>query len=345
MSSDRNSGATWRRVLTVAILAAGVMALTVGPALATGGDRYEPNNLYFTATQVEPPWASSNAGSEFDLEISNWLDEDYFSFYAEEGDSIRVTLEAPDDAELDLEVLDSNRHSQKSTSTLWGSASISVTASVTGTHYVHVEKGLWGKVPILYRLEISSPYHPGGGTSALFSDVPEWYWYAVQINDMATRGVVEGYGDGRFGPLELVKRQQFAKMVVLAMGYPVSEANVCPFDDVDKPSDNPYPDNYIAVAAERGITVGVAPGKFAPWDSISRAQLVTMVARAADLGDPPADYTPAFGNFSDTHYPWARRAAYAGLLSELVGMGPDYDFWAPATRAEVCVVLYNLLHR
>src|SRR5680860_1436098 len=69
-----------------------------------------------------------------------------------------------------------------------------------------------------------------------------------------------------------------------------------------------------------------------------------MVARAADLAEPPASYSPTFGNFSATHYPWARRAAYAGLLSGLQGMGPGYDFWAPATRGEGCVVLYNLLH-
>lgn len=178
-----------------------------------------------------------------------------------------------------------------------------------------------------------------------FVDVPIWHPYAAQITDMAARHVVDGYGNGRFGPDDWVKRQQFAKMVVLAMGYPVSEADVCPFTDVDKPSNNLYPDNYIAVAAARGITLGVTPRHFAPWNDITRAQLITMVARAANLSDPPASYLPPFGNFSSTHYPWARKAAFAGLLSGLQGMGPEYNFWAPASRGEVCVLLYNLLHR
>lgn len=178
-----------------------------------------------------------------------------------------------------------------------------------------------------------------------FTDVPPSHPYSLQINDMAARHVVDGYGNGRFGPEDWVKRQQFAKMIVLGMGYPVSEADVCFFNDVDKPSNNLYPDNYIAVAAARGITVGLVPGQFVPWNDISRAQLITMVARAAGLGDPPAGYTPPFPNFSDTHYPWARIAAYAGLLSGLEDMGADYDFWAPATRGEVCAVLYNLLNR
>ena len=41
--------------------------------------------------------------------------------------------------------------------------------------------------------------------------------------------------------------------------------------------------------------------------------------------------------------PGLRRAAYSGLLSGLIGMGPGYDFYAPASRAEVCAALYNLL--
>ena len=179
-----------------------------------------------------------------------------------------------------------------------------------------------------------------------FTDVPQTHPYALQINDMATRHVVDGYGGDLFGPEDWVKRQQFGKMVVLAMEYPVSEADVCPFGDVDVGGPSTfYPDNYVAVAASQGITLGVSPAHFAPWNEITRAQLVTMVARAADLAEPPASYSPTFGNFSATHYPWARRAAYAGLLSGLQGMGPGYDFWAPATRGEVCVVLYNLLHR
>jgi hypothetical protein len=91
--------------------------------------------------------------------------------------------------------------------------------------------------------------------------------------------------------------------------------------------------------------VGTGPGTFSPWNEISRAQLITMVGRAAGLPDPPAGYTPPFKNFSNTHYPWARRAAYAGLLQGLQGFSPNWDFWAPATRGEVAAILYNLLHR
>ncbi|MBC7293161.1 MAG: hypothetical protein H5T84_03445, partial [Thermoleophilia bacterium] len=65
--------------------------------------------------------------------------------------------------------------------------------------------------------------------------------------------------------------------------------------------------------------------------------------RAAQLPDPPPGYVPPFPNFSSVHYPYARRAAYSGLLSGLLGLGPNYNFWRNATRGEVCALLYNLL--
>jgi hypothetical protein len=178
-----------------------------------------------------------------------------------------------------------------------------------------------------------------------FSDVLPLHPYFAEIQRLAALGVVVGVGQGEFRPDDPVWRQQFAKMIVLTMGYPVSEADVCRFGDVETPADDLYPDNYIAVCADRAITLGTRPGEFSPWNEISRAQLITMVSRAAGLQDPPPEYAPPFGDFSSTHYPWARRALFAGLLDGLEGVGAGYDFWASATRGEVCALLSNLLDR
>jgi len=161
-------------------------------------------------------------------------------------------------------------------------------------------------------------------------------------------GIVSGFGNGTFGPNNLVTRQQFAKMVVRTLNLPVSENDKCSFTDVGSNlylNDPFYPDHYVAVCAAHHITDGVTPTTFAPYSNLTRAQLITMVARAANLPEPPDNYSPVFGNFSAIHYPWARKAAYAGLLQGLQGMGSSYGFWASATRGEVCVMLYNLLQR
>lgn len=181
-----------------------------------------------------------------------------------------------------------------------------------------------------------------------FADVLTSDPYFEQITELAERGIIDGFEDGTFRPDSPVTRQQFAKMIVKTMGYPVSEADICPFVDVPE-STNPleplYPDHYVAVCAARGITEGKTPTEFAPNENIIRAQLITMVVRAADLDEPPEDYSPPFDKFDQTHYPFARQAAYAGLLSGLQGMGTDYNFYAAATRGEVSVLLYNLLQK
>jgi hypothetical protein len=102
----------------------------------------------------------------------------------------------------------------------------------------------------------------------------------------------------------------------------------------------------VAVCAAHGITQGKTATTFAPYDNITRQQLISMVVRAAALPEPPADYAPSFlpGQFyPEDHYLNARKAAYAGLLEGLQGVGPSYDFFAASTRGECAQLLYNLL--
>ncbi len=186
----------------------------------------------------------------------------------------------------------------------------------------------------------------GTAHAAGFSDVPPSHPYFTAISDLAGRQVINGFTDGTFRPDNPVTRQQFAKMIVKSLGLPVSAADTDPFTDVptgQDPSDPFYPDKYVAVVWKNGITAGKTATTFAPADHLTSAQLVTLVARAAQLPDPPADYTPPFGDFSPVHYPWARKAAYAGLLAGLQGLGETFDFTKDATRGECAQLLHNLL--
>jgi hypothetical protein len=183
-------------------------------------------------------------------------------------------------------------------------------------------------------------------SAPVFTDVDQSSAYYEDIVTLYEQGVISGYADGSFGPNRPVTRQQFAKMIVLTLGYQVSPLAACGFKDVDAsldPSDPSYPAAYIAVCAEAGITLGKTPDTFGPYDKITRAQLITMVARAADLPAAPAGCVPPFKYFDPNHYPWALRAYAAGLLDGLEGLGSGYNFWQNATRAEVCVLLANLL--
>ena len=182
-----------------------------------------------------------------------------------------------------------------------------------------------------------------------FADVPSTHPFYNAITDLASRNIISGYVDGDFGPGDDVMRQQFAKMIVLALGYPVSESDVCPFADVlVSGSAGLYPDNYVAVCAAHGITTGKSSTTFDPYAGITRYQVVTMVARAIDdtrpglLGSPPAGWHGSAGWASDPiHGANAARAEYGNLLLglDLASLDPH----ANMTRGEVAQVLHNLL--
>ena len=191
-----------------------------------------------------------------------------------------------------------------------------------------------------------------GATPALaFNDVPADHPYAAAIDELSTQGVVQGYTSGAFGLDEPVRRQQFAKMIVISLGLPVTEDDLCPFGDVDLGGpDTFYPDNYVAVAAAQGIAKGSYQGTvrvFRPWESMTRGQMITMAARAADrlfpglLADAPAGFG-SLGAFDPEQSLAAGKAEYDQLLVGLVDFGPMWSPWTPATRGEVAQVLWRL---
>ncbi len=196
------------------------------------------------------------------------------------------------------------------------------------------------------------------GTALAFTDVVPGADYSEAIADLSSKGIINGFDDDTFRPRDLVIRQQFAKMIVLTLGLPVSENDICPFSDVEKPGNNLYPDNYVAVCAANNITKGTnqAQTLFSPYLNISRAQVMTMVVRAAiQMGvvlDQPtssyySDHRHIFWNFDDaTHGLYAQMAEANGLLW---GIRPDsagvWDPWKKATRGEVAQILWRLMQK
>ena len=173
--------------------------------------------------------------------------------------------------------------------------------------------------------------------------------YQQALDNLVSRGIMQGFTDGRLGANEPVSRQQFAKMISLAVGLSVSESNVCTFPDVTKSgASGLYPDNYIAAAMSAGIIKGVSTTTFSPHTSIARGQVITMVVRAMDklfpnrLESPGADYKATWSTgFSPEHGPNARKAECNGLLTGLPLA--QLDPWGNMARGEVAQVLSNVL--
>ncbi len=94
-----------------------------------------------------------------------------------------------------------------------------------------------------------------------FVDVAADHWAAGYINLATQNGIINGYGDGNFGPEDKVTYEQAVKMLVCALGFEPMAANK-----------GGYPTGYLVVANQYGITKGVKATVEAPRKTV--AQLV-----------------------------------------------------------------------
>lgn len=79
--------------------------------------------------------------------------------------------------------------------------------------------------------------------TTVFNDVAGDHWASGYVNVAQAQGIINGYGNGQFGPEDKVTYEQAVKMIVSALGY-----------DLVAAQKGGYPTGYLAVASAEGIT-------------------------------------------------------------------------------------------
>ena len=90
-------------------------------------------------------------------------------------------------------------------------------------------------------------YYGMGSDKTPFDDVEPKHWAAGYINTAAGLGIINGYGNGKFGPEDTVTYEQAVKMVVCALGYEPMAADR-----------GGWSAGYTSVAANIGLTKGMS---------------------------------------------------------------------------------------
>lgn len=178
-----------------------------------------------------------------------------------------------------------------------------------------------------------------------FSDIADSY-AKIQIEALASRGIINGVSDELFMPDSTMTRAEFATIVTRALGIGQTAENC--FSDI---SENDWFCGYVAAAHEYGIVSGVSETEFAPGGIISKEEAAVMVRRAAKLcgmtktydGAAVRDVLAAFSDYTKTSA-WAREAlafCYDGKI--LSDAESEIMPKTAVTRAEIAVMLYNML--
>jgi hypothetical protein len=111
-----------------------------------------------------------------------------------------------------------------------------------------------------------------------FTDITEEFGYAEEaINALAGKGIVDGVGDDKYAPEDYFTRAQFAKIMVLSLGYEPAEYQGG-FSDV---SAEDWEADYVQAAVDAGIFEGYPDGTFGPDNVITRQEIAAVAARGA----------------------------------------------------------------
>lgn len=119
-----------------------------------------------------------------------------------------------------------------------------------------------------------------------FSDIDADASYAEAVAWALENGIVNGRGDGTFGPDDVIDRQTMAVMIqraadALDLRLQESWSVVLDYNDLDQVSD--WAIEGIAYCSMTGLLQGDEEGNFSPRSTLSRAEGAVAVARLARL--------------------------------------------------------------
>ena len=132
---------------------------------------------------------------------------------------------------------------------------------------------------------------PGTGASG-FGDVNTADWYCGYVETATAYGIINGYGNGNFGPDDTITREQAMAMIARAMeitGLKVSLSDSEISGLLGAYSDGTLVADYavvsIAACLRADIVSGAGNATIAPKDYVTRAEVATMVQRLLEKSE------------------------------------------------------------
>lgn len=122
-----------------------------------------------------------------------------------------------------------------------------------------------------------------GDGSSSFTDVPADAWYTDAVDWAATAGVARGYGDGSFGPGDHITREQMAVMVYNTYHLEVDGEEPAALTFIDADQVSPWAVEAMEWCVANGIFQGGGNGVLSPRDTLTRAQLATVLNNLCDV--------------------------------------------------------------
>jgi hypothetical protein len=190
--------------------------------------------------------------------------------------------------------------------------------------------------------------------AGVFSDVPTSHWSYPAIKDLASKNIISGYGNGKFGFGDVATREQVAALIYRVL-VPNKQGGTFSNDGAryvlqdGSTLNNPYGDirsgstmfsEEVLTLTKLGIFKGDGNGGFRPKDSVSRAEMAQIIKNAFQVS---AKQKHTFNDVPNGF--WAENAISA-VQSNGIASGTGDGKFEPAktvTREQYAQFLYNAL--
>ena len=172
-----------------------------------------------------------------------------------------------------------------------------------------------------------------------FTDVPKTAWCRSDVEYVWQHGIMKGVSATKFGPDTKMTRAMFVTVLYRMEGSPSVEGMQIPaFTDIGAK----WCYDAIIWAYNAGVTLGKTATTFAPNDSITRAEIVTMVYRYS--GSPTVSGVPNFTDAASVGA-WARDAIIWATSVGVVNGYTDGSFGPNKTalRSEMAAMLHRYM--
>ena len=133
-------------------------------------------------------------------------------------------------------------------------------------------------VTILYRLEGSPEVE-----NSTFTDVANTEYYAKAVAWGEANGIVKGYGEGIFGPNDIITREQLAAIMYRYSNYKKydvsagEDTNILSYNDISELSEYAIP--AMQWACGESLVSGIGNNLLAPRGNATRAQVAMILMR------------------------------------------------------------------
>ncbi len=176
-----------------------------------------------------------------------------------------------------------------------------------------------------------------------YTDIPDDYWAAEEIEDVVTKEIIPIYGDSTFRPLDRVTRVDWTGWLLKALGLSTAPITSEPaYSDVTMATFG-YPD--IARSDQFGLIYGYTDGEFKPQRFITKVETASIMSHITKDTEVDTDIVKQFADYEQIPgwgvIPFSKAIKYGLYVNYPLDteLNPNREL----NRAEAAVLLARLM--